>query len=233
MFKAQFSLEPAAKVYAQLNNGTELTITGLRQGAYASHTFGGESKSLTIKPVIDSGCCANRLMVSIAGAPLGFLDRGSTKMVKSMSSQKRSSLTASLLSSASTTALVQVDLNSLVYPWQLQKRRLDPRSLNINDDREQIRAQLRQQYDYYAKAAGTGDSSLTSGEGLDREVAHLAMADGHSRWQVAAIISTSPTLTRDRPDTSSSDWSRYEEKAKEYVKRICDGVGERGGELSR
>jgi hypothetical protein len=57
-------------------------------------------------------------------------------------------------------------------------------------------------------------------------VAQLAIADGLSQKDVAAIVTTSPHLTQYRPNSerSSPEWKRYEQAAKNYIGKVLDAA---------
>ncbi len=223
IFKARFEPEPPAKAVATLKDGTQLTISKVRDNAFYGVTFNGTQQQLDITPFYDAKR-KQQFKVSMGGNTVGFLDSKSATAYKTKLGDREGAITAALASPESNTGTLKVAPDSLRYPWQLDQYKIntDPRhtkELALNAQRDWLRIT----YDRYVATAQQFNQNF-SGEMLDQAVAKLAFLDKHSYNDVAAVISQSPRLTAQRPDDSSPDFPQYREKAVAYIKNVCDHV---------
>lgn len=223
IFQGSFAFDPPSKVRVQLPGSAQLTVTQVKNYAHASHIFDGEEVTLQFGTVNDTTRNTTRVLAFIDGQPLGILDRGSEQLLKQCYGTTPVSFVASLQSPVSNTAKVSVDPESLVHPWQSEKRSLDLENLPAAHlEREALREQLFEVYSDYAKNVLSDDPTLRYGPILDREIARRAFDDGISLQDVTAIISTSPAITQHRPILGSPEWNSYQEMAREYVVKLCE-----------
>jgi len=229
-FQATVEPAPPASALATLANGTALEIRQVLKYAHAGRQFETAPVSLALAP------SRQGLLVSLDGAPLGLLRSESAAAVhRQYGAQllrgQPLTLTAALTSAPSNAALLRADPTSLRTPWQIEARHLGEER-ESGRARELVREGLREQYVAYVARAYEMNPHLSLGFELDVEVAQAAQADGRSFREIAALLSTSDTLIRVRPEPGSPAWYSYEGQAKRYVLDVLRASDAGNGERS-
>ncbi len=119
-FKASITTPLGASVMATTPKGNTIKIGELKNGAYPKVVWKGENK--TIKLDWEWKGDKRRPVALLDGKRLGVLDKDSTKAVEAKGLiTKRQVLPVTLVRSPAKAVKLNIDLNTLVYPWQKQE----------------------------------------------------------------------------------------------------------------
>ncbi|MBE9171195.1 hypothetical protein IQ238_28050, partial [Pleurocapsales cyanobacterium LEGE 06147] len=220
-FQASIMAQASSGVIATTPKGNTLKIGQIKNFAYRERDWQGEEAKITVAPIKnDRG--REFPLVTLDGNGLGILERESEMKLRErdLLKGKGFTLVARLENSPPTTAQVQIEPETVFYPWQSQER---------EQQMEAKRASFRERYEAYT-AEIFKDSALknASRPEIDVEVAVRTYADGKESQEVVAILSQSERVLEWRatvPDTRS--WDDYVRQAKEYVRVIQNEAYER------
>jgi hypothetical protein len=213
-FKAAIISEASSGVIATTAKGNTLKIGQIKNFAYREREWQKEEGKLTVT-LVKNGRGKEMPLVTVDGNAMGVLERESEMKLKerNLLNSKGFTFVARLENSPSTTARVQVQPETVLYPWQQKEQ---------EKQLEAKRTVYREKYEAYTSdILKNSAKDGASRQEIDIEVAVRAYADTQDPHEVATILSQSDTVREWRAAVPHSrSWEEYLSQAKDYVRVI-------------
>ncbi|MDV3001145.1 MAG: hypothetical protein N5P05_002751 [Chroococcopsis gigantea SAG 12.99] len=220
-FKAAIFAESGSGLIATTPKGNSVKIGQVKNFAYRDYRPAGETKKLTVNLVNKAGG-GKMALVSVDGNAIGILDKESELKLRerNLLSEKGFTFVAKLENPPPTTARIQIQADTVIYPWQLgdKERELEAKREVYRDKYETYKAQV-------LKNPVFGNASPQE---FDIEIAIRAYSDTKDPHEVSTILSQSDTVREWRagvPELRS--WDDYINGAKYYLRAVQGAVSVR------
>ncbi|MDV3002854.1 MAG: hypothetical protein N5P05_004509 (plasmid) [Chroococcopsis gigantea SAG 12.99] len=217
-FRAAIFAEPGSSLIATTPKGNSVKIGQVKNFAYRDYRPAGETKKLTVN-LVNKGGGGKMALVSVDGNALGILDKESELKLRerNLLGEKGFTFVAKLENAPPTTARIQIQADTVIYPWQLKEKERE-----LEAKREVYRGKYET---YKAEVLKNPIFSNAPPQEVDIEIAIRAYGDTKDPREVSTILSQSDTVREWRsgvPELRS--WDDYINGAKSYLTVVQSAV---------